>query len=576
MKKKIVYVDMDNTIVDFKSGIEKLSKEDQEKFKDNFDDHPEIFSLMEPIDGAIEALKKLNNHFDLYMLSTAPWDNPNAWKHKREWVERYFGKGKENIFYKKVILSHHKNLNKGDILIDDRPNNGAENFKGKWIQFGSHQFPNWDSVVKQLTPKHRVTKPAVFIAVTAMLFFLAYVFIQPPVTSPNTDSTSNSSSQESEEKPINSSDTTTSTVNYESTLIENFEKTYRFNYINNPIVFSEAERSITWMGNSLYFWKGGDTLSGEPSDNFYSIYVDGQECIKTVIAKEQAYLSEFYPGNREIKLYDTYVCDENKQSYLFGEPFYQDMTWWIFQTADFDFTTIQCEESCKPSTTLYAKKVKIDETTEIYNLYNPISLELWSYSEPWIQYIDYMWEIYWLFDWVDIDTTNIADQYRKLFLTPAFQISVDGEKFECYLYGGVGMTGPEWLDGLFPQPLKTVTKEQNYLVGGPDWSWSCFIGERKDEENVHIKGSGPPIVLNNSSETSAEITDFPWVMYGTPKRPNDFKQEEGVFYEIIRFYWFYKDPNNPSIDFACQYIKDEAISYSDTYKTIYQECSENN
>ena len=35
MKKKIVYVDMDNTIVDFKSGIEKLSKEDQEKFKDN-------------------------------------------------------------------------------------------------------------------------------------------------------------------------------------------------------------------------------------------------------------------------------------------------------------------------------------------------------------------------------------------------------------------------------------------------------------------------------------------------------------------------------------------------------------
>ena len=58
MKKKIVYVDMDNTIVDFKSGIEKLSKEDQEKYKDNLDDHPEIFLLMEPIDGAIEALKE--------------------------------------------------------------------------------------------------------------------------------------------------------------------------------------------------------------------------------------------------------------------------------------------------------------------------------------------------------------------------------------------------------------------------------------------------------------------------------------------------------------------------------------
>ena len=45
------------------------------------------------------------------------------------------------------------------------------------------------------------------------------------------------------------------------------------------------------------------------------------------------------------------------------------------------------------------------------------------------------------------------------------------------------MTGPEWLDGLFPQPLETVTKTAfNYLVGGPEWSWACFIDERKGEE----------------------------------------------------------------------------------------------
>jgi 5'-nucleotidase len=150
MKKKIVYVDMDNTIVNFKSGIEKLSKEDQEKFKDNFDNHPEIFALMEPIDGAIKTLKELNKYFDLYILSTAPWDNPNAWKQKRDWIEKFFGKGEENIFYKKVILSHHKDLNDGDILIDDRPNNGAENFKGSWIHFATDDFPDWDSVFQKL------------------------------------------------------------------------------------------------------------------------------------------------------------------------------------------------------------------------------------------------------------------------------------------------------------------------------------------------------------------------------------------------------------------------------------------
>ena len=147
MKKKIVYVDMDNTIVNFKSGIEKLSKEDQEKYKDNFDDHPEIFSLMEPIDGAIEALKELNNRFDLYILSTAPWDNPNAWKHKREWVGKYFGNAEGSIFWKRLILSHHKNLNKGAYLIDDHPDrNGADKFQGKLIHFASEEYPDWESI----------------------------------------------------------------------------------------------------------------------------------------------------------------------------------------------------------------------------------------------------------------------------------------------------------------------------------------------------------------------------------------------------------------------------------------------
>ena len=162
MGKKIVYVDMDNTIVDFKSGIAKLSAEDQLKYKDNPDDHPEIFSLMEPVRGSIEAMNNLNKHYDLYILSTAPWDNPNAWKHKREWVGKYFGEGSDSLFYKKIILSHHKDLNRGEILIDDRPNNGAEQFKekynGTWIKFASEEFPDWESVVTFLTSHEEKNK----------------------------------------------------------------------------------------------------------------------------------------------------------------------------------------------------------------------------------------------------------------------------------------------------------------------------------------------------------------------------------------------------------------------------------
>ena len=114
---------MDNVLVDFPSGLKKISSKTQSKFKNNKDDIPKIFSKMKPLDGAVEAFKKLSKKYDTYILSTAPWENPSAWKDKLLWVKKYLGKKAK----KRLILSHHKNLNQGDFLIDDRPNNGAKN-----------------------------------------------------------------------------------------------------------------------------------------------------------------------------------------------------------------------------------------------------------------------------------------------------------------------------------------------------------------------------------------------------------------------------------------------------------------
>jgi 5'(3')-deoxyribonucleotidase len=105
---------------------------------------------MAPMPGAIEALKSLAPKYELYLLSTATWNNPTAWIHKVEWVHRHFGKGPASLFYKRLILSHHKNLNRGDYLIDDRPNNGAKDFVGEWLHFGAERFPGWDSVKEYL------------------------------------------------------------------------------------------------------------------------------------------------------------------------------------------------------------------------------------------------------------------------------------------------------------------------------------------------------------------------------------------------------------------------------------------
>ena len=137
----LVYVDMDNVLVDFKSGMNKLGLDEKTQDPDEIEG---IFSLMIPIPGAIEGYNKLNKlGHDVYILSTAPWENPSAWSDKLIWVKKYIGK----IAHKKLILSHNKNLNKGDLLIDDRIANGAGDFKGELIRFGSEKFPNWDSVI---------------------------------------------------------------------------------------------------------------------------------------------------------------------------------------------------------------------------------------------------------------------------------------------------------------------------------------------------------------------------------------------------------------------------------------------
>ena len=145
-KRKILYFDMDGVLVDFVSGINRLPEETVLEYQDHLDDVPGIFSLMEPMPGSIEAVKLLAKQYDVYILSTAPWNNPSAWADKVRFVQKYF----PEVFHKRLILSHHKELCKGDYLIDDRSKHGAEDFKGEWIQFRSEMFPDWDAVINYL------------------------------------------------------------------------------------------------------------------------------------------------------------------------------------------------------------------------------------------------------------------------------------------------------------------------------------------------------------------------------------------------------------------------------------------
>lgn len=148
--KKILYVDMDNVLVDFQSGINRLDTAVRDEYKGCLDDVPGIFSLMDPMPGAIEAYQTLSEKYDMYILSTAPWKNPSAWSDKLLWVKKYLG----DYAHKRLILTHHKNLNIGDYLIDDRIKCGVDRFQGEHIHFGTERFPDWSSVLKYLGDQH--------------------------------------------------------------------------------------------------------------------------------------------------------------------------------------------------------------------------------------------------------------------------------------------------------------------------------------------------------------------------------------------------------------------------------------
>ena len=149
MNKKILYVDMDNVLVDFPAAVATLEVDTLIEYEGRLDEVPGLFAKMPPMEQALESYTQLHDWFETYILSTAPWENPSAWRDKLEWVKKYLGQNAR----KRLILSHNKHLNQGHYLIDDRPNNGAKDFIGEWIQFGSEIFPDWGTVLDYLRDK---------------------------------------------------------------------------------------------------------------------------------------------------------------------------------------------------------------------------------------------------------------------------------------------------------------------------------------------------------------------------------------------------------------------------------------
>lgn len=153
-KKPKLFLDMDNVLVDTLTVLNTLSPADYQVEKP--DQIPGVFLDLAPVEGAVQAVQELSVYYELFILSTAPWENPSAWQDKLIWLEKYFGKDVKSPFYKRVILAHDKGLvhGVGGILVDDRPYHGASSWDDEqtdsvWLQYGYDQRLIWSNELTQ-------------------------------------------------------------------------------------------------------------------------------------------------------------------------------------------------------------------------------------------------------------------------------------------------------------------------------------------------------------------------------------------------------------------------------------------
>jgi len=142
--KKIVYIDMDDTICHYSIKRSKnLLSDPSNQFPQSV---PGFFLDLDPIYDAIESIELLKEKYDVWILTRPSVKNLHCYTEKATWIKNHLGED----MVAKLILSPNKSLLKGSYLIDDTTAHGNSEFEGELIQFGTDKFKTWKDVTDYL------------------------------------------------------------------------------------------------------------------------------------------------------------------------------------------------------------------------------------------------------------------------------------------------------------------------------------------------------------------------------------------------------------------------------------------
>jgi 5'(3')-deoxyribonucleotidase len=98
---------------------------------------------MEPIPGALDAVKAFRSAGHRVVFVTSPWASCTDWAYVRTgWLRRNMGAGMQD-----VVITSAKELVRGDVFVDDKPEN-----VGAWGQVNAYNAFIWDAPYNQGHP----------------------------------------------------------------------------------------------------------------------------------------------------------------------------------------------------------------------------------------------------------------------------------------------------------------------------------------------------------------------------------------------------------------------------------------